>query len=153
MFREGVRLILCMKKLFLLTTIFLGTVAASQAGVHFSFGVNVPLPGEMILGQSTPAPCPVPAAVISQPAPLYQPAPEPVYAPPPVCSQPSPVVTQPVYCPPTAPVYCPPTPAVVCAPQVVIAPRPRYYGHEHAFYAYRHDHWDRDAYRRHGGWR
>jgi hypothetical protein len=47
-----------MKKTLVLAAVLLGAVSASQAGVHFGFGLNLPLP-------------PLPGVVIGQPAPAY----------------------------------------------------------------------------------
>ena len=75
-----------MKKLLLLSAVLLGAASASQAGVHFSFGLPLP-------------PLPLPRVVVSgpryyAPAPVYQEdcAPSVVYAPPAVVVEP-PVVS------------------------------------------------------------
>jgi len=73
-----------MKKLLLLSAVLIGAATASQAGVHFSFGLPLP-------------PLPLPRVVIGGPS-YYAPA--PVYreevAPPVVYSAPSVVVEPPV---------------------------------------------------------
>lgn len=98
-----------MKKLILSATILLGAVLASQAGVHVSVGIGLPLPGIVV---SAPAPvvCAAPAPVV------YAPAPAPV-----VYAAPAPVVYRPavVYAAPPPVVYAP-APAVVVAPSLYV---------------------------------
>ena len=74
------RLTFSMKKILLLLTVLFGTVAASQAGIGFNFGISVPLPGVVY------AP---PAPVIVAPAPYYAAPPPYVVAPPVVVAPPS----------------------------------------------------------------
>ena len=79
-----------MKKFILLATVLLGAVSVSQAGVHFSFGLGIPLGPPAVVYQAPPvyaAAAPVyaaPAPVYAAPAPVYTPAPPVVYASPPV---------------------------------------------------------------------
>jgi hypothetical protein len=87
---RGDRQTWCMKKILLIAAIAAGSVTASQAGVHLSIGLGIPVG---------------PPVVYAPPAPVYAPPP-PVCAPPPVVYAPPPPV---VYTPPV--VYSPP-PAV-----------------------------------------
>jgi hypothetical protein len=128
MFLNHPRPILRMKKLLLLTAVLFGTVAASQAGVHVGFGINLPFP-----------PIPLPGRVIiSQPAPVY-------VEPAPVCP-PAPVYVEP-YCAPR--VYYP-------APRYYSYPSYRgswghydghYYGHS-SHGSHGHGGWDDHGHRR-----
>jgi hypothetical protein len=111
-----------MKKLLLLSTVLLGAVSASQAGVRFNFGINVPIPAP-------------PGMIISSPARVYEPA--PVVIVPPVCEQPAQVITPAPVCE---------TPVVISPPQVVITPRPVVIEHRDyrpAHYAYNSHAYDR----------
>ena len=145
MFPNRLRLILRMKKLILITTAIIGTATASQAGVHFSFGLNVPFPGEIVIGNGTPVTYAPPPQVISQAPVVYQPVSAPIYAPAPVYIPSVPVVARPVYCAPAAP---------VCAPQWVVAPRPRSWHPAHAshYIAHGREHWEHGGYGQKGGW-
>jgi hypothetical protein len=112
-----------MKKLLLVSAVVLGAVSASQAGVRFNIGFNLPLPAP-------------PVAVISRPPAICAPA--PVFTTSTVC-EPAPVVT-------TAPIC---EQRLAIAPPVIIAPRPvvvrhpvyeRRYSHDSRHYASAH--WD-----------
>ncbi|MDB6025695.1 MAG: hypothetical protein JWM68_1918 [Verrucomicrobiales bacterium] len=93
-----------MKKLLLVSAVLFGAVAASQAGVNFSIGIDLPTP-PMIFGHRPPVvvaqqPCVSPYAVISAPAPVCVQPPQVVYAPrcevaPPVVYVPAPVYRYP----------------------------------------------------------
>lgn len=76
---------LCMKKLLLVAAVLVGAVSASQAGVHFSIGIGIPLPPPVVI--APPAPVYYPAPVYA-PAPVYVPAPPVVCAPPVIVQQP-----------------------------------------------------------------
>ncbi len=76
------RLTSCMKRILLISAVLLGAVTASQAGIHLSIGIGVPLPG----------------VVVTQPAPV-------VVAPPVVCAPPPAVVVAPPVVVAPAPVY------------------------------------------------
>jgi len=74
------RLYYCMKKILLLSAVLLGAVTASQAGVHFSFGIPLPTPPVVI---APPARAYVqPPNVYVEPPPVYAPAPPVVVGPP-----------------------------------------------------------------------
>src|ERR1051326_2548614 len=91
--RDHSRLILCMKKLFLVSAVLLGVASASYAGVNVSVGIGLPIP--------------LPPAVISRPppgvgapqVPVYDPA-YPAVVAPPVCAPPVVVVRPPLFFPP-----------------------------------------------------
>jgi hypothetical protein len=107
-----------MKKLLLLSTVFLGTALASHAGVDVHIGFGFPLP-------------PLPRIVIGAPAPcvVVSATPAVVYAPP-VCA-PAPVVV-------VSPVVCAPRPVILAPyPRVIVAPPYAYYSHR---YEYLHHH-------------
>ena len=75
MFSGAFRPILCMKKLFLLSTVLLGAIPASQAGVSFNVGIGLPLPVPLPFIIHRPAPVYVaPAPAVCAPAPVYAPA-------------------------------------------------------------------------------
>ncbi len=83
-----------MKKLFVLIAV-MAAVTTCQAGLHFSIGVGVPVPGVVI---SQPPPVVVaPPPVVYQAPPAYYAPPPVVYAPapPPVVYQPAPVICAP----------------------------------------------------------
>jgi len=72
-----------MKKLLLLSSVLMGAIPASWAGVHVSVGIGLPIP-------------PLPRVIISAPAPVVvAPAPPPCEAGPPVVVAPPPVVVAP----------------------------------------------------------
>jgi hypothetical protein len=129
MFHCPVRLILCMKKLLLLSVILVGAASASQAGVNLNFGFGFPLPTPPGLSFSHSA------RVVT---PRYVPA--PVYVAPPICEETEVIVTPPV-----------------CEPRVEIR-SDRYPGHYRTYDRDRHfsnardnrGHWDRDQ---HSGYR
>lgn len=77
-----------MKKLLILSAVLLGTVAASQAGVHVNLGIGLPFPRLPFPGR----------VIISHPAPFY-------VEPAPYC-EPERVYVEP-YCPPPRVVYVP----------------------------------------------
>ncbi len=140
-----------MKKVIVLTAALMGVVVASQAGVHFDFGVNVPFPGDIIIGHPAPAPPPV----VTAPPVVYEPTPAPVYTPPtePVYAPPAPDACQPPVQVVTPPAVCAPTPPVVYSTPTVVLPAPAYYPRGHGFYAWRHEGWRHEREEHHGGWR
>ena len=91
-----------MKKSVLIAAVFLGGIAASQAGVDFHIGIDLfPHPERVVISR----PCP-PPVVVAAPAPVCAPA--PVVVAPPVCEVPPPAYhTRVVY---QAPVVCEPRP-------------------------------------------
>jgi hypothetical protein len=95
--RESCRLNHRMKKLLLVATVLLGTVAVSRAGIDIH--VSLPFPPLPHVVFAPPAPVVVAHAppVVYAPAPVCAPAPI-VYAPAPICVAPRPVIVrQPVY--------------------------------------------------------
>jgi len=77
------RLIVCMKKLLLLSAVLLGTVVASQAGVHVDIGIGFLFPYSERIIISAPPPVCAPPPVYVEPR-YCVPAPRVVYVPPPV---------------------------------------------------------------------
>ncbi len=105
-----------MKKLILLAVVLVGAATASQAGVHFSLGLGIPLvPPPPVYVSPPPVVYTAPAPVYTAPAPVYT-APAPVISQGPavVYQSPAPVVVaSPPVCVAPAPVFCPPAPRVV----------------------------------------
>jgi len=79
--RRRLRLYYCMKKILLLSAVLLGAVTASQAGVHFSIGIPLPVPPPIVVAPAAPAYV-APPSVYVDPPPVYAPAPPVVVAPP-----------------------------------------------------------------------
>jgi hypothetical protein len=135
-----------MKKLLLLSTVLLGAVSASQAGVHFNIGLGLPLPPlpGVVIGHR----CPAPVVVAPAPAPVYV-EPAPIYAPPPVCSAPAPEVY-------SAPPVVYSAPPVVYAPPVVVEPSVsfgfRFGGYRHYGGYGGYHHYGYGGSYSHGGW-
>jgi hypothetical protein len=93
----------CMEKLLILSTVLLGAVSASQAGINLSIGIGLPIP-------------PPPPFIISRPSPVCV-----TPAPPPICEPASPVV----FAPPLIRVTGPPF--VVALPPVFFPHRPGHF--------------------------
>jgi len=112
-----------MKKILLLSAVLLGAVTASQAGVHFSFGI----------------PLPTPPVVIAPPAPAYVEPPDVYVEPPPVYAPAPPIVVDP-------PVF-----QFGFHDRDYYRPyRPYYYGHDR-YYHHDYDRHDWDDHRHYGG--
>jgi len=104
------RLMICMKKLILLSVVLFGVATVSHAGVRVGIGIGLPLPTVGVVVRH-----PAPVYVASRP--VYYVAPSPVYVAPPA----------PVY---LAPPVCYTAPARVCVaqPEFILAPTPVYCG-------------------------
>src|SRR5688572_9708643 len=103
------RLFLRMKKILLLTTVILGTAAASHAGVSVHIGIPLPPLPHIVIGRASPP------VIVHEPPVVYAP-PAPV------------VVHPPMYCAPPPVVYLP-RPRIFHAPPPRVVYSPGYYYH------------------------
>ena len=79
-----------MKKLLLLSSLLLGAIPASQAGVSFNVGIGLPLPVPLPFINIRPAPVYVPVPPVCVPAPVWGAPGRVVIAPPPYYRYPYP---------------------------------------------------------------